>query len=207
MNITEQLINICNPIDDNLFFTINNLSAEQRSQLEVIIMKLYKFQRIEWVSLPAFEVPGTSTIMQAERHKIFDDDRPVLEYNHEYVGYIYSVAFSPKIYAVDNVKYVPTQVAYMKAATYPNMFHIDSFIPKAEIRLQFYEEQKRDMGIMSNKTKLEQLNDTLVAIRDVIEYPERYEGSYTRDCMIRFAAYNVNNNNQVEEIETENKLV
>ena len=184
--LAEKLMSICAPnapLENNHSldntFGIDNLTEEQRIQVEAELIKHFDFERIVWMDLPSGLTEDKTTPIVAKSIKISDDDP---KYPGK-VGYVYKVLFTPKIYDPKSL-HEPVKDGCVFA---PIIYNPETFEPKQSITLTWSPEFPQDIN--ARKRTYE---DDKQMIRDMLEKvlnnPEEYRPEGYRGCIVRFAA-------------------
>jgi hypothetical protein len=169
--LAEKLMHICGTDENG--YGIDNLGARQLKKVEAALIKHLKFDRIEWMELPATHVEGVGVI-SALTMKLVDNDPPTYENK---IGYIYKVMFSPVIY--DPTEYV--KPVKNGCSMTPVVYNPINFQPTKHIMLSWCPGDDYDDDLKQMKFEL---IDRLVHI---LENPEEYMQTGYRAAMIRFA--------------------
>ena len=172
-NLTEKLLSICEG-NSNQAFGINDLTEEQRIQIEAELIKHFEFDKIVWMSLPLVAEYGLIGL------NISDSDNPT--YKHK-VGYVYTIVFTPKMYDPGEV-YKPVKDGCVFA---PTTYNPETFEPKQSITISWSPDFPQDID-----APVRTLEDDKQMIRDMLEKvldtPEEYRPKGHIGCLIRFAA-------------------
>ena len=177
-NLTEKLLLICGNSMEG--FSINNSTEEQRTQVEVELIKHFEFDKIVWMELPSGLTEDGEKAISVKSIKISDSDNPI--YKHK-VGYVYNVSFTPKMYEPGEM-YKPVKDGCVFA---PITYNPETFEPKQSITLTWSPEFPQDINAPQRTYE-----DDKQMIRDmlekVLEHPEEYKPIGHTRCMVRFAA-------------------
>lgn len=172
--LAEKLMHICGTDENG--YGIDNLTARQLKSVEAALIKHLKFDRIEWMELPATHVEGVGVISaHTMKLALADNDQPTYENK---IGYVYKVMFSPVIY--DPTEYI-TPVKNGCSMT-PVVYNPTTCDPRKYIMLSWSPGDDYDGDVKQMKFEL---IDRLVHI---LENPEEYMQTGYRAAMIRFAA-------------------
>ena len=181
--LADKLISICesnyeqNPYDT---YGIDNLTEEQRIQVESELIKHFEFDRIVWTELPAGLTADKTTPFVVETTKISDTANP--KYTGK-VGYVYKVFFTPKMYDPTSL-YKPVKDGCDFA---PITYNPETFEPNRSITLTWSPEFPQDIDAPQRTYE-----DDNQMIRDMLEKvlsnPEEYKPEAYRGCGVRFAA-------------------
>lgn len=178
-NLTEKLLSICEG-NSNQAFGINDLTEEQRIQIEAELIKHFEFDKIVWMDLPSGLTEDKKTPFVVKSLKISDSNN--LTYKHK-VGYVYTVTFTPKIYDPGDM-YKPVKDGCVFA---PTTYNPETFEPKQSITISWSPDFPQDID-----APVRTLEDDKQMIRDMLEKvldtPEEYRPKGHIGCLIRFAA-------------------
>jgi len=185
--LAEKLMSICAPnapLENNHSldntFGIDNLTEEQRIQVESELIKHFEFDRIVWTELPAGLTADKTTPFVVETIKISDTANP--KYTGK-VGYVYKVFFTPKMYDPTSL-YKPVKDGCVFA---PTIYSPETFVPKQSITLTWSPEFPQDIDAPQRTYE-----DDKQMIRDMLEKvlsnPEEYKPEAYRGCGVRFVA-------------------
>jgi len=187
--IVKKLIDICLPdkdlsnvhYPDNLF-GVNNLTEEQRIEVEKILITIFDFRKIIWLNKPTggSEDGKKSFVVQTTKINGLGND---IQYTGK-VGYVYTMMLTPKMY--DPMKDLRAPVKDGCVFT-PIVYDPITFIPTQSITLTWSPEMYQDINAPERT-----LEDEKQMIRDMLEKvlsnPEEYRPEGFRSCIIRFAA-------------------
>lgn len=178
-NLTEKLLSICEG-NSNQAFGINDLTEEQRIQIEAELIKHFEFDKIVWTSLPSGLTEDGKTPFVVKSLKISDSDNPT--YKHK-VGYMYTILFTPKMYEPGEM-YKPVKDGCVFG---PIVYNPETFEPKQSITISWSPEFPQDLD-----APVRTLEDDKQMIRNMLEKvldtPEEYRPKEHIGCLIRFAA-------------------
>ena len=183
--LAEKLMKICSPDTDlsndynpDKIFGIDNLTEEQRLQVEAELIKHFQFSRIVWMDLPSGLTEESKPIV-AQSIIIHDTDNP--KYT-DLIGYIYKVLFTPKIYGPIEL-YSPVKDGCVFA---PTVYNPETFEPKKSITLTWCPEFPQDINapVRTYEDDKQMIRDML---EKVLDNPEDYKPEGFRRCMIRYA--------------------
>jgi hypothetical protein len=177
-NLTEKLLSICgNSIE---VFGINNLTEEQRSQIETELIKHFEFDKILWMQLPSGLSEDKTTPIVAKSIRLSDSDNPT--YKHK-VGYIYTISFTPKIYAPGDM-HKPVKDGCVFA---PITYNPETFEPTQNITLTWSPDFPQDINAPART-----FEDDKQMIRDLLEKvlsnPEEYRPEGFTGGLLRYVA-------------------
>jgi hypothetical protein len=176
-NLTEKLLSICG--NTNEVFGINNLTEEQRVQVEAELIKHFEFDKIIWMDLPSGLTEDGKTPISAKSLKISDSDNPT--YKHK-VGYVYTITFTPKMYEPGEI-HQPVKGGCVFA---PILYNPQTFEPKQSITLTWSPEFPQDLDAPARTYE-----DEKQMIRDMLEKvldnPEEYRPVGYIGCLLRYA--------------------
>jgi len=180
--LAEKLMSICAPNNslEPHTFGIDNLTEEQRIQVEVELIKHFDFKKIVWMELPTGLTEDKTTVIVAQTYKITNDDPK----HTGKVGYVYKVFFTPKMYEPASL-YEPVKDGCVFA---PTIYDTETFEPKRSITLTWNPELLQDRSEYPES----EYKDDKQMIRDMLEKvlsnPEEYRPEGFRACGVRFAA-------------------
>jgi len=177
-NLTEKLLSICgNSIEA---FGINNLTEEQRSQIETELIKHFEFDKILWMQSPSDLSEDKTTPIVAKSIRLSDSDNPT--YKHK-VGYIYTISFTPKIYAPGDM-HKPVKDGCVFA---PITYNPETFEPTQSITLTWSPDFPQDIDAPART-----FEDDKQMIRDLLEKvlsnPEEYRPEGFTGGLLRYVA-------------------
>ena len=181
-NLTEKLLSICEICEgnSNQAFGINDLTEEQRIQIEAELIKHFEFDKIVWMDLPSGLTEDGKTPFVVKSQQISDSNN--LTYKHK-VGYVYTVTFTPKIYDPGDM-YKPVKDGCVFA---PTTYNPETFEPKQSITISWSPDFPQDID-----APVRTLEDDKQMIRNMLEKvldtPEEYRPKGHIGCLIRFAA-------------------
>lgn len=184
--LTAKLMSICAPnapLENNhsLYnqFGIDNLTEEQRIQVEAELIKHFEFEKIVWMELPSGLTEDKTTPIVAKSIKILDTDNP--KYPGK-VGYVYKVLFTPIVYDPKEL-HEPVKDGCVFA---PIIYNPETFEPKQSITITWSPEFPQDINAPERT-----YDDDKQMIRDMLEKvlnnPEEYRPKGYRACIVRFA--------------------
>jgi hypothetical protein len=183
--LAEKLMSICSPDKDlsndhNLdnTFGIDNLTEEQRLQVEAELIKHFQFSRIVWMDLPSGLTEDGNPIV-AKTIIISDTENPKYA---DLIGYVYKVLFTPKMYEPIEL-YSPVKEGCVFA---PTVYNPETFEPKKSITLTWSPEFPQDINapVRTYEDDKQMIRDML---EKVLDNPEEYKPKGHRRCMIRYA--------------------
>jgi hypothetical protein len=176
-NLTEKLLSICG--NTNEVFGINNLTEEQRVQVEAELIKHFEFDKIIWMELPSGLTEDKTTPIVAKSIRISDSDNPT--YKHK-VGYLYTLMFTPQIYEPGEM-YKPVKDGCVFP---PVVFDPETFEPKQSITLTWSPEFPRDLN--APELTIEEDKQRIKAVlQKVLDNPEEYRPVGHVGCLVRYA--------------------
>ena len=178
-NLTEKLLSICEG-NSNQAFGINDLTEEQRIQIEAELIKHFEFDKIVWMSLPSGLTEDGKTPFVVKSLKISDSDNPT--YKHK-VGYVYTIVFTPKMYDPGEV-YKPVKDGCVFA---PTTYNPETFEPKQSITISWSLDfpQDIDAPVRTYEDDKQMIRNML---EKVLDNPEEYRPIGYIACLVRFAA-------------------
>lgn len=183
--LAEKLMKICSADTDlsndnnpDKIFGIDNLTEEQRLQVEAELIKHFQFSRIVWMDLPAGLTEESKPIV-AESFIIHDTENPK---HTDLIGYVYKVLFTPKMYGPIEL-YSPVKDGCVFA---PTVYNPETFEPKKSITLTWCPEFPQDINapVRTYEDDKQMIRDML---EKVLDNPEEYKPEGFRGCMIRYA--------------------
>ena len=175
-NLTEKLLTICGSA--NKTYGYNDLTEEQRIQIESELIKHFEFDKIIWMKLPAGLTEDKTTPIVAKSIKISDSDNPT--HKHK-VGYVYTIFFTPKMYESGEL-YQPVKDGCVFV---PTTYDPQTFEPKQSITLTWSPEFAQDFSNNNNEEMMKQsLRERL---EKVLDNPEEYQPKGHIGCVVRFA--------------------
>ena len=175
-NLTEKLLTICGSA--NKTYGYNDLTEEQRIQIESELIKHFEFDKIIWMKLPAGLTEDNTTPIVAKSIKISDSDNPT--HKHK-VGYVYTIFFTPKMYESGEL-YQPVKDGCVFV---PTTYDPQTFEPKQSITLTWSPEFAQDFSNNNNEEMMKQsLRERL---EKVLDNPEEYQPKGHIGCVVRFA--------------------
>jgi hypothetical protein len=183
--LAEKLMSICSPDKDlpndhnsDNTFGIDNLTDEQRTQVEEELIKHFGFERITWMNLPAGLTEDGNPIV-AKTIKIHDTDNP--DYADK-VGYLYKVLFTPLVYDPNSLH----QPIKDGCVITPVIYNPISFLPKRSVTIEWSPEFPQDIdNPVTWEDQKKMLHDKLETI---LENPDLFLPEGYRACLVRFAA-------------------
>jgi hypothetical protein len=176
-NLTEKLLSICG--NTNEVFGINNLTEEQRVQVEAELIKHFEFDKIIWMDLPTGLTEDGKAAISAKSLKISDSDNPT--YKHK-VGYVYTINFTPKMYEPGEM-YKPVKDGCVFG---PIVYNPETFEPKQSITISWSPDfpQNIDTPVRTYEDDKQMIRDML---EKVLDSPEEYRPKGYIGCLVRFA--------------------
>jgi hypothetical protein len=183
--VTEKLMSICS-LDKDLSndhnpdntFGIDNLTDEQRTQVEEELINHFKFKRIVWMDLPSGLTEEGNPIV-AKSLIISDTDNP--DYADK-VGYLYKVSFTPLVYD-PNILHHPVKDGCVIT---PVIYNPNTFEPRRSITIEWSPEFPQDIdNPVTWEDQKKMLHDKLETI---LENPDLFLPEGYRACLVRFAA-------------------
>lgn len=176
--ITEKLLEICSNLID-AGAGINDLTEEQRVQVENVLTEHFKFKKIVWMDIPSGLTEDTQQPFVARTMKLSDSENPTYE---DKVGYVYRIIFTPKMYNPEEL-YQPVKDGCVFA---PTTYNPETFEPKQSITITWSPDFPQDID---NPRTFE---DDKQMLRDMLEKvlnnPEEYRPKGYHSVAIRFAA-------------------
>lgn len=180
--LTQELIRICGPkfeIEHDRFdqFGIDNLTEEQRIEVEQKLIEHFEFEKIVWMELPSGITEDGNPVV-AKSIKLSEDENP--KYTGK-VGYVYKILFTPKIYNPLDL-YTGVKDGCVFA---PVLYNPLTFQPTQSITLSWSPEIIQDLDAPPRT-----LEDDKQMIRDLLEKvldnPEAYRPEGHRHTIVRF---------------------
>lgn len=178
-NLTEKLLSICEG-NSNQAFGINNLTEEQRIQIEAELIKHFEFDKIVWMDLPSGLTEDKKTPFVVKSLKISDSDNST--YKHK-VGYVYTISFTPKMYDPGEM-YKPVKDGCVFA---PTTYNPETFEPKQSITISWSPDFPQDIDAPA-RTYEDDKQMIRNMLEKVLDNPEEYRPIGYIGCLIRFAA-------------------
>jgi hypothetical protein len=183
-NLTEKLLSICGSADKtygcNDIQGITQLTEEQRTQVEVELIKHFEFDKIVWMNLPTGLTEDKKTAISAKPLKISNSDNST--YKHK-VGYVYTISFTPKMYNPEEM-YKPVKDGCVFS---PIIYNPETFEPKQSITISWSPDFPQDIDAPQRTYE-----DDKQMIRDMLEKvldnPEEYRPKGHIGCLVRFTA-------------------
>ena len=181
--LAEKLMSICSPDKelsndhnpDNVF-GIENLTEEQRSQVEAELIKHFDFERIVWMDLPAGLAENGEAIV-AKTVKISDTENPK---HTGKVGYIYKVLFTPLVYDPNSLH----QPIKDGCVITPVIYDPATFQPKRSVTIEWSPDFPQDINNpVTWEDQKKMLHDKLETI---LENPDLFLPTGYRGCLVRF---------------------
>ena len=174
--LAEKLLSICG--SDDKSFDISNLTDSQRVQLELELIKHFKFYKIVWMELPTGLAEDKKTPISVKSIIISDSDNPT--YKHK-VGYVYTINFTPKMYEPEEM-YKPVKDGCVFA---PIIYNPETFEPKRSITISWSPDFPQDINAPERTYE-----DDKQIIRDMLEKvlsnPEEYTPVGSVGCLLRY---------------------
>ena len=176
-NLAEKLLSICGSA--NKTYGYNDLTEEQRIQIESELIKHFEFDKIIWMERPAGLTEDKTTPIVAKSIKISDSDNPT--YKHK-VGYVYTIFFTPKMYESGEL-YQPVKDGCVFA---PTTYDPQTFEPKQSITISWSPDfpQDIDAPVRTYEDDKQMIRNML---EKVLDNPEEYEPKGHIGCAVRFA--------------------
>jgi len=183
-NLAEKLLSICGSADKtygcNDIQGITQLTEEQRTQVEVELIKHFEFDKIVWMNLPTGLTEDKKTTISVKSLRISDSDNST--YKHK-VGYVYTISFTPKMYDPGEM-YKPVKDGCVFG---PIVYNPETFKPTQNITLTWSPDFPQDIDAPQRTYE-----DDKQMIRDMLEKvldnPEEYRPKGYIGGMIRFTA-------------------
>lgn len=179
--LTEKLISICafNDESTDYGFGIDNLTEEQRVQVEAELIKHFEFDRIVWMTYPSQLAEDKTTSIVAQTIKLHDTE------NAKYpgkVGYVYKILFTPTIYDPTTL-HKPVKDGCVFA---PTTYNPETFVPIQSITITWSPEFPQNIDAPERTYE-----DDKQMIRDLLEKvlsdPEAYKPEGFKAGMVRVA--------------------
>ena len=178
VELTEKLMSICADEASDGTYGIDNLTEEQRIQVEAELIKHYDFERIVWMELPTGLTEDKTKAIVAQTYKITNDDPK----HTGKIGYVYKVLFTPRIYDPKEL-HEPVKDGCVFA---PVLYDPITFTPKQSITLTWSPEFPQDLNAPERTYE-----DDKQMIREMLEKvlanPEEYRPEGFRAGIVRFA--------------------
>ena len=185
--LTKKLMSICTPnapLENNHSldntFGIDNLTEEQRIQVEAELIKHFEFSRIVWVTINL--PPGLSENNEpivAKSVKLAGEEDPK---HPGKVGYVYKVLFTPIMYGPIEL-HTPVKDGCVFS---PTVYDPATFDPKQSITITWSPDFPQDIDAPERTYE-----DDKQMIRDLLEKvltnPEEYRPKGFRACIVRYA--------------------
>lgn len=183
--LTKKLMSICAPnapLENNHSldntFGIDNLTEEQRIQVEAELIKHFEFSRIVWMQLPSGLSENNEPIVAKSVKLAGKED---LKHPGE-VGYVYKVLFTPVMY--DPIElHTPVKDGCVFA---PTVYDPATFEPKQSITITWSPDFPQDIDAPERTYE-----DDKQMIRNLLEKvltnPEEYRPKGFRACRVRYA--------------------
>jgi hypothetical protein len=165
------------PLENN--FGIDNLTEEQRIQVEAELIKHFDFEKIVWMELPSGLTEDKTTPIVVKAYKITNDDPK----HTGKVGYVYKVLFTPKMYDPKSL-HEPVKDGCVFA---PTIYNPETFEPKQSITLTWSPEFPQDINA-PERTYEDDKQMIRNMLEKVLNNPEEYRPEGYRACIVRFAA-------------------
>jgi len=184
-DLAEKLMSICAPnapLENNHSldntFGIDNLTEEQRIQVEAELIKHFEFSNIVWMQLPSGLTENNEPIV-AKSVKLAGEEDPK---HPDKVGYVYKVLFTPVMYQPMDL-HTPVKDGCVFA---PITYNPTTFEPKQSITITWSPEFPQDIDVPARTYE-----DDKQMIRDLLEKvltnPEEYRPKGFRGCIVRYA--------------------
>ena len=176
-NLAEKLLSICGSA--NKTYGYNDLTEEQRIQIESELIKHFEFDKIIWMKLPSGLTEDKTTPIVAKSIKISDSDNPT--HKHK-VGYVYTICFTPKMYESGEL-YQPVKDGCVFA---PTTYDPQTFEPKQSITISWSPDfpQDIDAPVRTYEDDKQMIRNML---EKVLDNPKEYEPKGHIGCAVRFA--------------------
>lgn len=182
--LTKKLISICATnaqLENDLsltLFGIDNLTKEQRIQVEAELIKHFDFERIVWIEFPVVFVEEQKTVIATEAYKTSNDDPK----HTGKVGYVYKVFFTQKKYDL-KLLYKPVKVGCVFA---PITYNPETLQPMQSITLTWSPEFSQEINVTERIDEYDKqfIRDML---EKVLDNPKEYRPEGYRECIVRFA--------------------
>ena len=180
--LTKELLGICGPkfesehsMEDQ--FGIDNLTKEQRIEVEQKLIEHFGFRKVVWMTLPSGLTEDGEPIV-AKTYKI---EGEAIDFTGK-VGYVYKILFTPKMYE-PNALHTPVKDGCVIS---PVMYNPATFFPKRSITLEWSPEFPQDI----NSTRTWEDDKKIIhdMLEKVLENPEEYMPEGFRYGLLRFAA-------------------
>lgn len=179
--LAEKLMSICvtdTSLELDTTFGIDNLTEEQRLQVEAELIKHFEFSKIVWMKFPTGLNENGDAII-ARTIKI--DDTKNQKYTGQ-IGYVYKIFFTPKMYdPMELHKPVKDGCIFV-----PTVYDPDTFTPTKSITLTWSPEFPQNIDA-TPKTYEEEKQMIRDMLEKVLTNPEEYMLVGHRACGVRFA--------------------
>ena len=183
--LAEKLMYICAPnaplenshsLDNT--FGIDNLTEEQRIQVEEELIKHFEFSRIVWMELPTGLTEEGNPIA-VKTIKIHDTENPK---HPGKVGYVYKVLFTPVMYDPMEL-HTPVKDGCVFA---PTIYDPATFEPKQSITITWSPDFPQDIDAPARtyEDDKQMIHDLL---EKVLTNPEEYRPAGFRASIVRYA--------------------
>lgn len=181
--LTKELLRICGPKFESEHseedqFGIDNLTEEQRIEVEQKLIEHFGFRKIIWVRLPTGCLTEEGKFIAVKTWKIGEN---AVNFTGK-VGYVYNISFTPKIYDPIDL-HTPVKDGCVIS---PVLFNSETFVPKRSITLEWNPEFPQDIN--STRTWDDDKKMIHDMLEKVLESPEEYMPREFRHGIIRFAA-------------------
>jgi hypothetical protein len=185
--LAEKLFLICGSTDSfksygyNDLKSITQLTEEQRIKIESLLIDNLGFDKIVWMGLPAGLTEDGKKAIVAKTKKIVDvyDEPP----HKGEVGYVYTLAFTPKMYEPGEL-YRPVKDGCVFT---PITYSSETFQDEQTITLTWSPSSLQDVD-----APVRTYEDDKQTIREMLEKvldnPEEYRPVGYTGCLIRYAA-------------------
>lgn len=184
-NLKEKLLSICGSADKTYGYfdskVLIKLTEEQRVEIETLLIDNLGFNKIVWVDLPSGLTEDGEKAFVVKTRKIVDsvEGMPYLGK----VGYVYTIAFTPKMYEPKEL-YQPVKDGCVFA---PTTYNPEIFEPTQSITLTWSSSITDDIDVPEKMNE-----DDKQMIREMLEKvlnnPQEYRPVGYIGCLIRYAA-------------------
>ena len=157
---------------------IDNLTEEQRTQVEEELMKHFEFSEISWIELPSgLDQDGNPIVVKTV--KISDSKNS--DYSGK-VGYVYRIVFTPVMYDPADL-HTPIKDGGVIA---PLLIDPLTMLPKRSVTIEWLPEFPQDID--NPQTWEDQKKIVRDKLEAILENPHEYTPQGHRGCLLRFTA-------------------
>lgn len=176
-NLTNRLLEICGSAEQT--FGIKNLTEEQRLQIETELIQHFRFRKIVWMELPTGFTEDKSRVIVVQTRKILESAN--VEHTGE-VGYLYTIAFSPKLYEPGEL----TRPVKDGCVFAPVVYDPKTYEPTQSITLTWSPEFPQDVDA-PKRTYEDDKQMIRALLEKVLENPEDYRPTGYIAGILRYA--------------------